>query len=85
MMTIAKNSKGEILNLKFFTGWCCGLDLIEIISMPNDAKVFYCYNNKIEKLPDLRTLEKLIEVGCDIQCFEPYMLEMENTHFHFVC
>ncbi len=52
--------------------------------LPNDLKVLTCYHNKIKQLPDLKNY-KLMDVGCDMCCFEDYMLEMKDVNFNLFC
>ena len=59
--------------------------LTSLPELPQTLECLYCKNNKIEKLPNLTKLQNLKEVYCDIQCFEHYMLEMENIKFDFFC
>ena len=59
--------------------------LTSLPNLPENLINLYCEENNIKQLPNLRELQKLKEVCCDIQCFEPYMLEMENIHFEFFC
>ena len=104
---IVKNNKGETIKIIPNFGFnnyiaCYNMDLIEIISIPNncnelycdnnqltslpkDLEYLYCTNNNIKQLPDLRNYKNLIDVCCDMCCFETYMVEMKNTRFNFVC
>jgi Leucine-rich repeat (LRR) protein len=70
-------------NLK--TLWCFNNKLTSLPKLPKKLRVLTCYNNKIKQLPNLKKCEQLKEIRCDIQCFEHYMLEMENAEFQFYC
>ncbi len=106
---IVKNNNGEIMeycNPYFNTDYfLSGMDISEIISIPDNCEIlfltsnkltslpeltkkiikFSCEDNNIKQLPNLRECKKLVNVWCDICCFEDYMLEMKNTQFEFYC
>ncbi len=65
--------------------WCNNNQLTFLPELPKNLEGLFCHINKIKQLPNLIEFNNLKEVSCDIQCFEPYMLEMKNTHFYFYC
>jgi Leucine-rich repeat (LRR) protein len=70
-------------NLKILT--CLGNQLTYLPELPQSLKELVCFKNNIKQLPNLRNLQNLKWVSCDIQCFEPYMLKMKNVIFNFYC
>jgi Leucine-rich repeat (LRR) protein len=64
---------------------CVNNKLTYLPKLPNNLEKLFCTHNNIKQLPNLRELENLTKVSCDIQCFELYMLEMKNTEFNFYC
>ena len=59
--------------------------LTSLPELPKNLTHLACEDNNIKQLPNLRELEKLEKVWCDICCFESYMLEMKNVDFTFFC
>lgn len=59
--------------------------LTSLPELPKKIIKFSCEENNIKQLPNLRECNNLQNVWCDIQCFEPYMLEMKNIEFEFYC
>ncbi len=64
---------------------CSNNQLTSLPNLPENLLHLSCEDNKIKKLPNLTELQKLKDICCDMCCFEPYMLEMENIHFEFYC
>lgn len=53
--------------------------------LPKKLRMLFCFHNNIKQLPDLRNYKNLIDVCCDMCCFETYMVEMKNVKFQFYC
>ena len=64
---------------------CDNNKLTSLPNLPKDLLHLRCEKNDIKQLPNLIECNSLEKVICDIQCFEPYMLEMKNTEFKFFC
>ena len=77
----------EIISIPndFILLYCENNKLKSLPKLPYNLQELSCEKNNIKQLPDLRELKKLVIVWCDICCFEPYMLKMENTNFTFIC
>ncbi len=75
----------EILPNELQSLWLENNELTSLPKLPNDLKFLSCHYNKINQLPNLKECEQLNEIRCDINCFEYYMLEMNNVHFIFYC
>ncbi len=65
--------------------YCTNNQLTLLPELPQSLKELVCFKNNIKQLPNLREYPNLTKVMCDIQCFESYMLEIQNIHFDFVC
>lgn len=65
--------------------YCCNNQLISLPELPIKLIILMCDMNNIKQLPNLRYLNNLQWIYCDIQCFENYMLDMYDNQFTFFC